>query len=95
MSAERPLAVGVLLELAKVPPPGIMSLPRLAKRLGVGASVLLRVLSQLGDAEIAGEQGPGWVKVTQTEDRWLLQLTPQGQQIAASLSEEMPPDDPA
>ncbi len=88
MSPDNPLAVEIILELAKVPPPGVMSLPRLAKRLGLGASVLLRELSQMGDAEIAGRRGPGWVRVEQTEDRWLVQLTASGHEAAASLSSE-------
>ena len=86
MNSTHPLAAGILLELANAPPPGVMSLPRLAKRLGVGASVLLRELSLMGDMEIAGRRGPGWVRVEQSEDRWLVQLTRSGQEAVASRS---------
>ena len=86
MNSARPLAAGILLELADAPPPGVMSLPRLAKRLGVGASVLLRELSLMGDVEIGGQRGPGWVRVERAGDRWLVQLTRSGQEAVASRS---------
>jgi hypothetical protein len=44
---------------------GRLSLPRLGKRLGQGASVLMRRLTLMGDAAIGGVRGPGWVRVVQ------------------------------
>ena len=55
-----------------------VSLPRLVKLLGQGASVLLRTLATLGDAPVAGQPGPGWVIVEQSEGRWMIYLTEAG-----------------
>jgi hypothetical protein len=55
-----------------------LSLPRLGKRLGLGASVLLRQLSAMGEARLAGQSGPGWVRVERVEPRWLVHLNPAG-----------------
>ena len=73
-----PLVVAILRELAAAPGPAGMSLPRLGKRLGQGASVLMRVLSAMGHARIGGVEGPGWVRVVQEEDRWTATLTDTG-----------------
>ncbi|AOV05556.1 MULTISPECIES: hypothetical protein [Delftia] len=70
------LAAAILRELATEPAP--MSLPRLGKRLGQGASVLMRCLALMGDAPIAGTPGPGWVRLEQEEGRWLAALTERG-----------------
>ncbi len=59
-----------------------MSLPRLAKRLGLSASVLLRELALMGDAALGGVPGPGWVQVAQHGGQWRVQLTPVGLQRA-------------
>jgi hypothetical protein len=64
-----------------------MSLPRLAKRLDLGVSVVLRQLSLMGDAVIGGQAGPGWVRVVQTEDRWVAHLTDAGRAAAATNAE--------
>jgi hypothetical protein len=66
-----------------------MSLPRLAKRLGLGVSVVMRQLSLMGDAVIGGQAGPGWVRVEQTEDRWVAYLTEAGRSTAAELNAEI------
>jgi hypothetical protein len=73
-----PLAVAILRELAAAPGAAGMSLPRLGKRLGQGASVLMRVLSALGHARIGGVAGPGWVRVVQEDERWTATLTDAG-----------------
>jgi hypothetical protein len=78
MLTDDPFAMAILAELEASPAPGGMSLPRLAKKLDLGASVLLRQLSMMGDAAIGGQPGPGWVRVVQTEDRWVVHLTDAG-----------------
>ena len=55
-----------------------MSLPRLGKRLGWGASVLLRRLTAMSEASVAGLAGPGWVRVQRDDQRWLVALTEAG-----------------
>lgn len=62
-----------------------VSLPRLSKRLGVGASVVLRELTLLGDAALGGIAGPGWVRVQQDDGRWRVALTPAGEALARRL----------
>jgi hypothetical protein len=89
MSVDEPFAAAVLVELATAPPPGGMSLPRLAKRLGLGVSVVMRQLSLMGDAVIGGQAGPGWVRVEQTEDRWVAYLTEAGRNTSAELNAEI------
>jgi DNA-binding MarR family transcriptional regulator len=89
MSPDSPLAVAILAALATAPPPGFTSLPRLSKRLGIPSSVLLRELSQMGAAEIAGRPGPGWVRVEQDEERWIVHLTPLGREAAASIRTDL------
>jgi hypothetical protein len=78
MQPDDPFALAILAELATAPPPGGMSLLRLAKRLDLGVSVVLRQLSLMGSAEIGGQRGPAWVRVVQTEDRWVAYLTDAG-----------------
>ncbi|CAN5398527.1 hypothetical protein BH10PSE17_BH10PSE17_14450 [soil metagenome] len=72
-----PFVQAVLVELAEAPDQ-TMSLPRLCKRIGVNASVMLRQLTLLSDAKLGGSAGPGWVRVERIEDRWLVRLTPLG-----------------
>jgi hypothetical protein len=72
------LPAAILRELASAPGDAGMSLPRLGKHLGLGASVLMRALSAMGHARIGGIDGPGWVRVTQEEDRWTAALTEAG-----------------
>ena len=88
MLTDDPFAMAVLAELAVSPAPGGMSLPRLAKKLEVGASVLLRQLSLMGSAAIGGKPGPGWVNVVQTEDRWVVHLTDTGRAAITPLLDQ-------
>ena len=53
-----------LLQALSAAPDGL-SLPRLAKRLGVRMSVLLRTLAWLGDDMIGTQRGAGLVRVEQ------------------------------
>lgn len=78
------LAVAILRALAEESGPAGMSLPRLGKRLGQGASVLLRQLTLMGDAPVGGVAGPGWVRVVREEDRWVVHLTDAGRQAAGA-----------
>lgn len=87
MRVDDPFAAAILTELATAPPPGGMSLPRLAKRLGLGVSVVMRQLSLMGDAVIGGQPGPGWVRVEQTEERWVCYLTKAGWTAVAEVNE--------
>ena len=89
MRVDDSFAAAILVELATAPPPGGMSLPRLAKRLGLGVSVVLRQLSLMGDAVIGGKTGPGWVRVEQTEDRWVVYLTDVGHSAAVEVAAKM------
>jgi FdhD protein len=77
------LTVAILRELASAPGDAGMSLPRLGKHLGLGVSVLMRALSAMGHARIGGVEGPGWVRVTQEEDRWTAALTEAGRAVCA------------
>jgi DNA-binding IclR family transcriptional regulator len=83
MTAPDPLAAAILAALAAGSAAGMMSLPRLARRLGLPASVLLRQLTQMGDAMIGAQAGPGWVRVVRAEDRWMVHLTAAGRGVAA------------
>jgi hypothetical protein len=75
----------ILRALAEAPGDGGMSLPRLGKRLGQGASVVMRQLTLMGDAAIGGVRGPGWVRVVQLDDRWVAHLTDAGREMASTL----------
>ena len=75
------LAAAILRELAAAPGDAGMSLPRLGKHLGLGASVLMRTLSAMGHARIGGVEGPGWVRVTQEDERWTAALTSAGREF--------------
>ena len=92
MPEEEPLACRILRALAEVAlsPSGDagMSLARLGKRLGHSASVLMRELTHLSDASLAGQPGPGWVRVVQAEGRWLAHLTPEGLVVAQALAQD-------
>ncbi|MET0281930.1 MAG: hypothetical protein ABW278_12525 [Steroidobacteraceae bacterium] len=77
-----PLSAAILSLLVEAPAVGGVSLPRIGKRLGLSASVLLRHLTLMGDAVIGGQQGPGWVRVVQTEDRWVVHITAAGRAAA-------------
>ena len=82
------LSAAILRELAAAPGDAGMSLPRLGKHLGLGASVLMRALSAMGHARIGGVDGPGWVRVTQIEDRWTAALTEAGREFFAKHLKE-------
>ena len=77
------LSAAILRELVIAPGDAGMSLPRLGKRLGLGASVLMRALSAMGHARIGGVEGPGWVRVKQLEERWNAALTQAGRDFCA------------
>ena len=77
------LSAAILRELAAAPGDAGMSLPRLGKNLGLGASVLMRSLSAMSHAGIGGVEGPGWVRVTQVEERWNAALTEAGRAFCA------------
>jgi hypothetical protein len=64
--------------------PSGVSLPRLCKRLGLRMSVLLRTLAWLGEDEIGGVPGPGWVRVVRDGGRNLAILTDAGRARLAS-----------
>jgi DNA-binding MarR family transcriptional regulator len=93
MRADDPFSVAILAELATAPAVGGMSLPRLAKRLDLGVSAVLRQLSQMGDAVIGRRTGPGWVRVVQTEDRWIVYLTEAGRNAIEALNASPGVDD--
>ena len=87
MSEDEPLACAILRALADAPSADAgMSLPRLGKRLGHSASVLMRELTHLSDAPLAGQRGPGWVRVVQEEGRWVAHLTAEGLAVARELT---------
>ena len=71
----------ILLALSQEPGP--MSLPKLGKRMGLGASVLMRALAAMGTAPLAGQPGPGWVTVSLQDARWTVALTDAGRRVGA------------
>jgi hypothetical protein len=75
------LPAAILRELATAPNDAGMSLPRLGKHLGLGASVLMRALSAMSHARIGGVDGPGLVRVMQVDDRWTAALTAAGREF--------------
>jgi glutathione S-transferase len=77
------LSAAILIALAETHGAEV-SLPRLTKRLGAGASVLMRQLTLMSDATIGGVAGPGWVKVMQADGRWIAALTEPGRARAAA-----------
>jgi len=78
-------SIAILRALAEAPGEGGMSLPRLGKRLGQGASVVMRQLTLMGDATLGGVRGPGWVRVVQQGERWVAHLTDAGRAMVDSL----------
>ncbi|HRO26287.1 MAG TPA: hypothetical protein PK743_01130 [Luteimonas sp.] len=84
MSADPALAAALLAELAGAPD-GV-SLPRLCKRLGVRMSVLMRTLAWIGEDDVGGVRGAGWVRTVEDGARTLAVLTEAGRAQAASLS---------
>lgn len=56
-----------------------VSLTRLAKRLDVRVSVLIRLYTQMSDARIGDSSGPGWVRLQVDEGgQWRAFVTPLG-----------------
>ncbi|MFC6842091.1 hypothetical protein [Xanthomonas theicola] len=76
MSAD-PALVRALLEALAPEPEGI-ALARLCKRLGVRMSVLLRTLAWLGQANLDGRAGPGWIRMQMRGEREVAVLTAAG-----------------
>lgn len=76
----------ILQALGQAAPQG-MSLPRLCKRLGVGASAAMRCLSALGDQSVGGVPGPGWTQLLGEGGRWTVTLTAAGQQALAQMAD--------
>jgi FdhD protein len=60
-----------------------LALPRLGKRLGVGASVLMRRAALLGEAAMGGRPGPGWVRLEARPGGWRMALTAAGRTAIA------------
>jgi hypothetical protein len=60
-----------------------VALPRLAKRLGTGVSVLMREFTLLSDARLGGVAGPGYVRLALDEatGRWVAHLTDAGRAL--------------
>jgi hypothetical protein len=85
------LSVAILRELAGAPGDSGMSLARLGKHLGAGASILMRHLAMMGMARIGGVEGPGWVRVAQEEDRWIVALTEDGRAFCSRWLPPVPP----
>ena len=78
-----PLVLALLRALAQEPVAAEVSLPRLGKRLGQGASVLMRRLALMGSATVGNHAGPGWVELRQVDGRWRVTLTDAGRQVCA------------
>lgn len=84
LSADAALVAALLAQLAEAPE-GI-SLPRLCKRLDIRMSVLLRTLAWIGEEDIGGVRGAGWVRTVEDGARTLVLLTPAGwRQVWASV----------
>jgi hypothetical protein len=65
-------------ELAALDAGAGVPLTRLAKRLKLGVSALLRIYTALGDACVGDVQGPGWVELHCEEGRWRAFITETG-----------------
>jgi hypothetical protein len=81
LSADEPLVRALLAELAGEP--GGVSLARLCKRLDVRMSVLLRTLAWIGEEDIGGVKGTGWVRTVEDGARTLAILTAAGLAVLA------------
>lgn len=60
-----------------------VALTRLAKRLDVGVSVLMREFTVLSEARLGGVAGPGYVRLACDEKtgRWVAHLTDAGRAL--------------
>ncbi|WP_255576177.1 hypothetical protein [Comamonas sp. Y33R10-2] len=78
-----PFAARLLMTLAQLQGASseAVSLPRLGKHLGQSASVLMRELSALGDAQLGGVRGPGWVHIHHVDGHWRAGLTDAGRAV--------------
>lgn len=83
LSADAHLLQALLVELAAHP--GGVSTARLCKRLGLRMSVLLRILSWIGEDAIGGQPAHGWVRLAGDGSRTLVHLTDSGRALVASL----------
>ena len=72
-----------LLALAALDAGQGVALTRLAKRLGLGVSVLMREFTMLSDAKLGGVAGPGYVRLVLDEKtgRWVAHLTDAGRAL--------------
>lgn len=78
-AAPEALAEGALRALADLDEGEGVSLPRLAKRLGLRVSVLLRLYTLMSDARIGNASGPGWVRLMcDDQGRWRAWITAAG-----------------
>ncbi|WP_371747551.1 hypothetical protein [Diaphorobacter sp. HDW4B] len=81
---QHPLAARILIALMQelqTRGDDAVSLPRLSKILGESASVLMREITLMSDAQIGVQRGPGWVRVRQEDARWRVSLTAAGRAL--------------
>ena len=88
MSADEALVRALLAELAGEP--AGVSLPRLCKRLDVRMSVLLRTLAWIGEDDVGGVTGTGWVRTVEDGARTLAVLTGAGRAILGTPAPRPP-----
>jgi hypothetical protein len=73
------LAEAALRALAELDQGQGVSLPRLAKHLGLRVSVLLRLYTLMSEATLGDQSGPGWVRlVCDDAGRWRAWITAAG-----------------
>jgi hypothetical protein len=80
VDAGQALAERALITLAEMDTAGAgVALTRLAKRLSVRVSVLIRLFTHMSDAALGGVPGPGWVRLQADEaGHWRAWITPAG-----------------
>lgn len=86
VSTDAALIAALLAQLAQAPEGA--SLPRLCKRLDVRMSVLLRTLAWIGEEQVGGVRGPGWVCTREEGARTLAMLTAAGRTVVDGLKTE-------
>lgn len=81
--ADEPLEQRALRELVALDDSGRgVALTRLAKRLGVRVSVLIRLYTRMSDARIGDVAGPGWVRLQVDEGgQWRSFVTDTARQL--------------
>ena len=67
-----------ILEILAAAPGVSVSLPRLAKSLGLGVSTVMRHLRAIDGSTLGGHSGPAWVAVAQHDGRWSCSLSSVG-----------------